>query len=867
MALKPGTRLGSFEVLGPLGAGGMGEVYRARDSRLGRDVAIKVLPEAFARDPARAARFEREARLLAAINHPAIAAIYGAEEFDSLRCIIMELVPGETLAERMARGPIPLAEACDLSRQIVEALEAAHERGVIHRDLKPSNIKVTPEGKVKVLDLGLAKAMEMPSPDEGLSDSPTVTLEQTRPGVILGTIEFMSPEQARGKPVDKRTDIWAFGCIFYEMLSGRRAFTGETSTDVFAAILTKAPDWSALPAATPPRLRELISRCLQKDSSKRLRDIGDARNEIDRAARDGEAEPMATASVSGARTRPWVAAGIAALLLGAAAFWLIQRNRGSPTAGMKPGESLVVLPVRVLSDAPGGQLVGDGLVEMLSFRLNQVPGIQVVTPATAVAASDKNSDRFGAARSVGANLLVNSSLIQSGGRLRMIYSVWNVRTRAQVVGGKVDGSASDLLGMQDQLADDVAAGLRLPPPARKRLTPTGLETAEDQRLYVEAVGLLQRYDRRDSVEKALGILEPLVGERPNSALAQAALGRACLAMFDITKERGWADRAFSASETARRLDPALSEVDVTLGETFLLTGRAKDAIEAFRRALKARPASYEALLGLGHALEESADDGGAEAAFRRAIALQPGSFAAYNHLGVLYADRGRFREAAEMFRTVTELAPDSYRAFSNLGAASTMVCDFNAALETYRKALVLRPDNPLALLNLGMTQLWTGRSDEAVLSLEKASGSTPNDYRIWANLGDAYRAAKAPKGKADNAFARSIALARDQLRLNPGDALAYSSLATSLAKTGQAAEASAPMRKALALDDKNPKILSKAAIVAALAGRTDEAMSWLKKAVAAGYCPAIIARQPEFAALRSDPRFLDLTRGVARGAA
>ena len=210
MALKPGTRLGSFEVLGPLGAGGMGEVYRARDSRLGRDVAIKVLPEAFARDPARAARFEREARLLAAINHPAIAAIYGAEEFDSLRCIIMELVPGETLAERMARGPIPLAEACDLSRQIAEALEAAHERGVIHRDLKPSNIKVTPEGKVKVLDLGLAKATEMPSANDGLSDTPTVTLEQTREGTILGTVEFMSPEQARGKPVDKRTDIWAF---------------------------------------------------------------------------------------------------------------------------------------------------------------------------------------------------------------------------------------------------------------------------------------------------------------------------------------------------------------------------------------------------------------------------------------------------------------------------------------------------------------------------------------------------------------------------------------------------------------------------------------------------------------------------------
>src|SRR5262249_35741314 len=211
MALQPGTRLGSFEVVGPLGAGGMGEVYRARDLHLGREVAIKALPEGFAKDPARAARFDREARLLATLNHPAIAAIYGAEEFDGLPCIIMELVPGQTLNEVLARGPLPLAEALDYAGQIADAPEAAHEKGLIHRDLKPSNIKVTPEGKVKVLDLGLAKAME-PSPTQDLSLSPTMPLEETQPGVVLGTVEFISPEQARGKPLDKRTDIWAFGC-------------------------------------------------------------------------------------------------------------------------------------------------------------------------------------------------------------------------------------------------------------------------------------------------------------------------------------------------------------------------------------------------------------------------------------------------------------------------------------------------------------------------------------------------------------------------------------------------------------------------------------------------------------------------------
>ena len=265
MTLQPGYRLGVYEILDTLGAGGMGVVYRARDRKLGRDVAIKVLPDEPGGDPGRVARFDREARMLAAVNHPTIAAIYGAEEAGSTHYIVMELVEGETLAQRLAGGPLPVADALRLASQIAEALEFAHEKGVIHRDLKPANIKITPEGKVKVLDFGLAKAMNLPFA-AGMSKSPTLVMEDTRPGDIVGTPEFMSPEQARGKETDRRTDIWAFGCILFQMLTGRRAFTGETIADALAAILDREPDWSALPARTPQRVRDLPDRLSRERS-------------------------------------------------------------------------------------------------------------------------------------------------------------------------------------------------------------------------------------------------------------------------------------------------------------------------------------------------------------------------------------------------------------------------------------------------------------------------------------------------------------------------------------------------------------------------------------------------------------------------
>jgi len=337
--LTPGSKIGQYDVTSSLGAGGMGEVYRARDTKLGRDVAVKVLPAAVAADPDRLARFEREARALAALNHPNIAAIYGLEDHAPLRALVMELVEGEDLSQRIARGAMPVDEAVPVAKQIADALEAAHEQGIIHRDLKPANVKLRPDGAVKVLDFGLAKAMDplaAASADPALS--PTLTARNTFAGVILGTAAYMSPEQARGTPVDRRADIWSFGIVLFEMLTGRRLFDGDTVSDTLASVLRQEIEWTRLPATTPPAIVHLLRRCLERDPKRRLRDIGEARIALEQAGSIASgivvpAPPAAAAAAGRSRRAPWVAlaAGVAMLAAGLAIGQRLRPSTDAPT--------------------------------------------------------------------------------------------------------------------------------------------------------------------------------------------------------------------------------------------------------------------------------------------------------------------------------------------------------------------------------------------------------------------------------------------------------------------------------------------------------------------------------------------------------
>ena len=393
MPLTTGTRLGSYEILSAIGAGGMGEVYRARDTKLNRDVAIKVLPDLFASDGDRLARFTREAQTLAALNHPNIAIIHGLEQAGGVHALVMELVTGEDLSQRIARGAIPLDEALPIAKQIAGALEAAHELGIIHRDLKSANIKLRQDGTVKVLDFGLAKAL---APDAasstagGESLSPTITSPamMTGVGIILGTAAYMSPEQARGKPVDKRSDIWAFGVVLFEMLSGQRLFTGETISDTLASVLKTDPDWRTLPAEVPQRVRRLLRVCLQKDPRRRLQAIGDGRVQIEEvlAGTPDEADVAATVGTPPPwrRVVPWalsgaLAAGLAAVIL----LWAPWRTV-TPSAALRLSAelgadvSVRTGPVAVVGLSPDGRILvfaaqkPDGSSQLYIRRLEQL---------------------------------------------------------------------------------------------------------------------------------------------------------------------------------------------------------------------------------------------------------------------------------------------------------------------------------------------------------------------------------------------------------------------------------------------------------------------------------------------------------------
>ncbi len=520
MSLTPGTPLGPYEIVGPLGAGGMGEVYRARDARLGRDVAIKALPAAFAADPESLARFRREAQTLASLNHPNIAAIYGLEEASGTPHLVLELVEGETLAAQLARGPLTPPEALRLGIQVAAALEAAHERGVVHRDLKPGNVMITSRGTAKVLDFGLAKS-DMITPSGGISsDSPTMTayVGGTIAGAILGTAAYMSPEQARGKPVDRRSDVWSFGCVLFECFAGRQAFAGETVSDLIARILEREPDWAALPAGCPPRVREILRRCLRKEADARPRDIRDVRLELEES------------SAGGVKSDP-------------------AREK-----------SIAVLPFENQS-GPDDEYFADGVTDEILNALAQVKGLRVAARTSCFAFKGRREDLRLVGEKLDVGTVLEGTVRRSGSRLRITVQMVNAADGYQLWSERYDREITDVFAVQDEIAGAIATRLRGTidgdsAPGRAR---GGTKNLEAYELLLRGRAL--QIKRGRFVPQAILCFEQAIALDPNYAEAMASLADSyrLIGVFGSASSAEMMPKALALAGRALEIDPGLAD--------------------------------------------------------------------------------------------------------------------------------------------------------------------------------------------------------------------------------------------------------------------------------------------------------------------
>ena len=681
-----GRQFGPYHILSPLGAGGMGEVYRAHDSKLGRDVAIKTLPQEFAHDPERLSRLRREARTVASLNHPNIAAIYGLEESEEADYLVLELVEGETL-----RGPLPVQTALDRACQVAAALEAAHDKGIIHRDLKPANVKVTPQGTVKVLDFGLAKAIWGPEGNPELLQPGTGTGVGSIAGQIVGTPGYMSPEQARGGEVDKRTDIWAFGCLLYELLTGRRTFPGETQRDTIAAVLEREPDWRALPAKMPAAIRELLRHCLQKDAGRRLNHIADAHRTIEKALRGQNRWRVAA-----------VAATALAMLAVGSEVWM-GRSAHSLHSASQPTQiqALAVLPLVNLSGDPEQEYFADGMTEELINDLARIGALRVISRTSVMQYKDAHKSLPEIARSLNVDAVVEGSVERSGNRVRVRVQLIEAATDRHLSAESYERDLRDILGLQSEIAHAIAdeIKIKLTPQDQTRLATTRPINSEAYESYLKG---------RYYWNKKSGVAVRQAAEYFSKAIT---LDGGYAAPYV-----GLADCYVSLSNLGQLLP---SEAYGKAREAVLGALEIDDGLADAHASLAAIRADYDW------------DWQGAETEFQRALELDPKHANAHQWHAVFLARLGRFNEAAAEIRTAKELDPLSLPVATSAGLILRYARRYDEAIKELQKAIDLEPTFKFTHVELAEIYGLKGMFQEAAFEwsrVEALGGRQTPDY-------------------------------------------------------------------------------------------------------------------------------------------
>jgi|HubBroStandDraft_1064217.scaffolds.fasta_scaffold10026_3 serine/threonine protein kinase/tetratricopeptide (TPR) repeat protein len=846
-----GQVLGHYRIVEEIGVGGMGVVFRARDERLDRDVALKILPKQVQLTEAARQQFRREALSLARITDPHVAMAFDFGQDRGINYLVTEYVPGVTLDAKLAGRPLPEVEVLQLGKQLASGLEAAHKEGVIHRDLKPSNLKVTPDGRLKILDFGLAYMLRTET-----EVSETAPLTETY--ADAGTLPYMGPEQVKGHTPDERADLWSAGVVLFEMSTGKHPFGDSSGARLIAAILEQAP--------VPPHvanskisegLERIILRALQKDPKERYQSAGDLRIDLANLA-------TGTAPIypSRAPSRNWrwpAIIALASVFIVAGAWWLRHHDRPSALEA----RMMAVLPFESVTNDTATNALGLGLTETVTaglVRAMEGGNLQLVSTHDLVARAVKTSEQ--ARREFGTDLVLEGSLQQDGARIRITWSLVNPHNHTQIAANTITGNTNDIFRLQDTIFDDVLG--KLPQAAN------GSRQQEAERLepkpaaydfYLRGRGYLEDYKNQDNIGSAIAEFQRAIAADQNYAPAYAAMGLAYDTGFQWkNRDRDWVEKAKTACDRALSLTPQLAEGHTCLGNVFLSMGRYEDAVREFQRSLDLDRNSDETLGSLAGAYQKLGNPSAAEDAYRKAISVRPNYWGVYSKFGRFYFDEARYSEAAEMFKKTIQLAPLNYGGYSNLGAIDLLLGEYQEALATLQQSIALRPTFQ-AYGNLGAACFYMRRYPESAESLQQALKIDPKDWMNWGNLGDTLSQIPARRAEARSAYQKAIELAKARLDVNPRDITILGFTADYYAMLDQERQARDQMDQALKIAPADSDLLFRAAILYNHLGDAEKTVDFLTKSVAAGCSRTLIRDTPDFDKLKNNPHFVALLSG------
>lgn len=852
-----GTLAGRFTIERPLGAGGMGEVYLATDTVLGRRVAIKRVAARWRGDPQRRKQLLREAERCSSLNHPNIAAIYDVveDEANGELVIVMEYVDGVTLRPRIGM-PADREIFFRVALPCTEAIAAAHQRGIVHGDLKPENIMLgrnlarTPStfasaqpkvfadsGMVKVLDFGLAIHCE------AKADETTLTREaldhDTR-----GTLGYIAPEVLRGAIPSPAADVFALGVIFYELLTGKHPFLAVTNAVTVDRTLHLEPKLPA-DAAAGERIAAIVRKMLAKDVSERY---ATAREVLDNL------QAASNATTPTRRKTRWLphAALVVALICGALAWRYVARRNT-----ISQYKLIAVLPFRPIGDEPGLQALGEGLTETASAKLARIAdaeGLALVSPGDITKIHGSTDEAIEKARrDLGVDLAFVPSMEQSGDRVRINFRLVDTATRRDIDGDSVIAAANDMFALEDDAVEHMAAllNVKVRSEDRQRVAQRGTQSRDAYESYLKGVGFLRGFDDPANSAKAASAFQAALGSDPNFGLAYAGLGLTYWQQYVESKQAHYVEDARQMCSRAEVLANQFAPPHVCLGTVASGTGKYEDAIREFSLATNLDTDNDDAVRGLAQAQKLLNRPQEAEVTFKRAIALRPQYWAGYARLARFYVEQSRYQEAAEQFELAAQHAPQNTFVFMGLGGAYIYLGDYERAERALRRSIDLSPRYQ-AYSNLGFVYLRQRRFDDAINAFEQAFKLGAQDYEIWGHLADAYFWATGKRDLALSRYQKAIVMAQDALKINPKDSNAHMLIAHYYSAIGQKDEALAQLRAALADQQQNAEVFYYAALVSNELHDSKEAVRWLRTALAHGYSAAEIKRDVEFDNLRGD---------------